>query len=379
MTGPNTSTERNFVVDIDRRPVHIINAFGGNWGQSCYPDEDFYGQPCWFRGPDAIQNLIDRIEDLYESGWRRVWVNRPMGAPEGNYLVPSMCWETITEEKQEGVQTILKDYLATRPLLSFGIYIGYRLPSNCSEWLMLNTRLPNYIDREDIQQFHCNINEWIKAGIKEIHFDASAATNNKASYPALVRLLWSQGILSAGEAFPKIDVTLPNGQEGRLPDPEYTELVPWLFLEQHFNQGGPNERSWPYWEVDPEKTMMHVCFQGKANQITNQDTPQARAHIDDWVARGFIPCSWNSNSWFNDYILSTYAASLASTEGPSFGRGRFIAGDAIIESGGSVGGSTTGSSPGGSVGGAAGEGDGGSTLKTGFGQVQVGEQQTQSP
>jgi len=379
MTGPNTSTVRNFVVDIDRRPVQVINAFGGNWGQNCYPDEDFYGQPCWFRGPDAIQNLIDRIEDLYESGWRRIWVNRPMGSPEGNYLVPSMCWETITEEKQEGVQTILKDYLASRPLLNFGIYIGYRLTANCSEWLMVDTRLPNYTNREDIQQFHCNLNEWIKAGVKEIHFDASAATVNRDSYPALVRLLWSQGVLSAGESFPKINVTLTDGQEGRLPDPEYTELVPWLFLEQHFNQGGPNERSWPYWEVDPEKTMMHVCFQGKANQITNQDSPQARAHIDDWIARGFIPCSWNSDSWFNDYILATYTASLTSTQGPSFGRGRFIAGDAIIESDGSINRDSAGISSGSSTGGLAGNNSSNISLKTGFGQTQSGEQQTQSP
>ena len=230
MTGPNTPTERNFVVNVDRRPVNIINAFGAGYGQSCFPDEDFYGQPCWFRGPDAIQNLVDRIEALYQSGWRRIWVNRPMGAPQGGALVPSMCWETITEEKQEGVRTILTDYLATRPELSFGIYIGYTLPENCSVWEMYNTRTPDFTKREDIQQINCNLKEWIKAGIKEIHFDAAATTTNKETFPQLVRLLWSQGVLSGGEAFPKIDVTLPTGEPGRLPDPAFTNLVPWMFL-----------------------------------------------------------------------------------------------------------------------------------------------------
>jgi len=302
MSVNNKPGSRPFISEINRLPVVVIRGFVGGFNLSCDTDENQFGTPCWWRGEKAIDNLINRVETLYNQGWRRIWFSQPMGGTE-NGLIPSSSWTPLTDEKKEGLLGEFKDYLETRPDLSMGLYVGFPLSESSSSLFALTSSVRSYDfkNQADMVQMRENLLPWSEVGISEISCSLAGNDIYKNAFLQYARISWTKGIICRGEPFPKI-----KQEDGMvIPDEEYINSTPWMFFEQELDRSDSSE-SWTNWEIDPERSDVAIVLQGREGSLTETDSAEARAYIDNWYDRGFNLVAWRGMSWYSRYILSKY-------------------------------------------------------------------------
>jgi hypothetical protein len=176
----------------DRRPVAVITLSNGNYSlndhglvgwwhcEGTYQDDGF---PYGYAGngiADAFDELIDRMDDLYNVGFRRIQLRLPAGNidEEQNYADSSQWW-SMPEWRRAGFQTAVAAWIAEKTAaadpVTMSVYAGYKLADPCFTG-MDGSHLPKFDDPADACTNYQNVQPWIDIGVKEYWFDNSSPT-----------------------------------------------------------------------------------------------------------------------------------------------------------------------------------------------------------
>lgn len=281
-------------------PVAQIEAYTADYDLNTETDGNYSGVAEWWRGENAVENLIDRIETQYIAGYRRLWLAKPMGQAKGR-KVNGSAWLSMPEYKRNDIQTTLKEYLSKRPDLKFGISVGFMIngdPTNIDSDIS-ELRIPDAFSRRDMLELRENLWPWFDVGVKEVYFEGAGSSNSQDAMVQLARILGSGGIRSIGEPVPRIDTVLPNGEQGKLLDPRYTSLIPWLIKEQFILNIPVNNNSSQFW--DASLSDAYILIQGRKGSITAEDSSAARLYLQQWISQGFTLIASGDN-WYTSYI-----------------------------------------------------------------------------
>jgi hypothetical protein len=325
----------------DRRPVKVINLFGGHWDHNvsgnvpwwvdevlaaprfvechaanwlddgCLPERG--AARCRFTDafahnglPDPIDELLRRLDEEYAAGWRRIVLNRPAGQYQGvddvfspsREILPASQFWPMPKWKREGVKRHLRSWVdahrSTLPAddVSVGIYVGFRITEPC-ELSSLGRRVPDPTRRADMCVVHQNLQPWLQAGIREVWFDASArslATDPPAPLApqSLLQLAQSpdyrERVRIGGEAIPAV---VMDGKEN--PDPDRIARAPFMALQRFYESNpcprpsGAVCRPGKDWTV-PMTSEVGVGFQ--------RDPTLTFEIVEGYVSRGFVPWAW---------------------------------------------------------------------------------------
>lgn len=324
----------------DRRPVKLINVFGGDWEhnvtgnarwwvdemfpRNAHPDcdeRDHLDDGCLpqsprytarFDGngiPDPIDELLSRLDEHHARGWRRFVINRPAGQYQGpgtgavyasREILPASQYWTMPRWKREALDVHLRRWIDSKRStglndISVGIYVGFRIGEEVCELSSLGRWVPDLTRRLDVCAVHQNLQPWVNMGIREVWFDATAG--NIRGEPVLPSLppktmLWLsqspnyRGIVRiGGEALP---LEAPGGVYEQ-PNMYFISRAPfmatWSFYKGRpcSNPGRPC-RDPTRWSV-PVNSEVGIAF-----QFRDFPTP---AIVQDYVDRGFVPWHWS--------------------------------------------------------------------------------------
>lgn len=140
----------------------------------------------FWRGPNAVTWLVERLQEFYDAGVRKIMMNRPMGNSGWSY-VPGGAWNTIPQYKRDSMVTQLKPWLQEHPDVTFGIFIG-------SRWLTLDTLvgyhegmgpypgITNGFDPQipfELAAWHQVFDPWYDIGVRWVLLDAGAQPANR--------------------------------------------------------------------------------------------------------------------------------------------------------------------------------------------------------
>jgi len=333
----------NFVPD--RRPIKVINLFGGLWNhnvtgnipwwidqklsgpdfpecnQTHYIDDGClplnssghyrYRRDYANNGiPDSIDELLRLLDEAYNAGWRRIVLNRPAGQYKGpdetfspsREILPASQYWPMPLWKREGLEKYLKRWIhAHRGTgdddISIGIYVGYRITSPC-KISSLDRHVPDMSNPADACAVYQNLRPWIKIGIDQVWFDASSQ-NLRTDAPTpiapeqLLQIGQSRnyrGIRIGGEAIPRV---VENGQEK--PNETMLAYAPFMALRRFYESFPciPTRvtcRPGTSWVV-PVSSEVGVGFQRDISL-----SPLSLDIVKDYVNRGFVPWAWSDSS-----------------------------------------------------------------------------------
>ena len=116
----SSSPASELPLPIDRRPVWLVNCFGGHFNTTTeeYDDERWFGVRPAYRGPEGAAWLANQIRKGYAVGARRFFVNRPMGVGArplsdgrltGAGNVPGSGWLPIPPYKRPAISDAIAD------------------------------------------------------------------------------------------------------------------------------------------------------------------------------------------------------------------------------------------------------------------------------
>lgn len=210
----------------DRRPAVIIPLANGsrdlndrglvNWwyDEGTYQDDGVpYG--IGLNGiPDSIDELMDRLDDLYDLGFRRIQLRMPAGNfEEESGLMDSSQWWPMPEWKRAGFTTTVATWIKDKRLkgdpVDISVYAGYQVSDPCEDG-MENAHIPDYADPLDACLMFQNIRPWMDIGIKEYWFDNGGidwrqmmSLQHSTDYSARAGE-WRARIRIGGEAVPTV-------------------------------------------------------------------------------------------------------------------------------------------------------------------------------
>ncbi len=220
----------------DRRPVvHIPTWVGDNsndlrlarWWHTDRDERGSAGQALSARGngiPDAMDNLIRRMEIMYDRGFRRFSLKLPAGDPEIDRVsgrkMSSAQWWTMDATRRGLFERHLAKWIHDKEVagdpVEVGIYMGYH-PSDPHDLRMtqvdlfdtafeaLDPERPEDAERltSMMTRYRDNIQPWIDIGVSEFWFDN---TSPDATWSAFLRLSnnpdYNQHAKFHGEAVP---------------------------------------------------------------------------------------------------------------------------------------------------------------------------------
>lgn len=236
----------------DRRPVAVITLSNGNyslndhglvgwWHSEGVRQDD--GFPYGHAGngvADAFDELIDRMEDLYNIGFRRIQLRLPAGNinEEQNYADSSQWWsmpEWRRIEFQTSVAAWIDEKEAQGDAATISIYAGYKIADPCIPG-MDGSHLPKYDNPEDACVNYQNIQPWIDIGVKEYWFDNSSPywrdmkdLQHSSNYSEGSGQNWRPIIKIGGEAVPTTTGSCATSPATvKVPQPEALAAGAWV-------------------------------------------------------------------------------------------------------------------------------------------------------
>jgi hypothetical protein len=277
---------------------------------------------------DGVDELLERYDEVYEDGWRRIITWLPAGTLGG--LMASSQWWTMPQEKRDSLTLALPAWLADHPDATVGIYAGFMIADpcllcmqgcngcgdcggggggapceNCPECAgSPAAAVPSTTNAQDMCVVHQNLEPWIDAGLHEIWFDRAGG---------VIPLIWDGTLRLAGNpdyagrikfaAEPIIN----DGAGGGLNVPlmDGVERMAYVSLRQYYP---PRTYNAPpaAWTFDPATTEVHTIF-GQAAFCVDQvggdgdpctdcpdwcdgtpDGPPIDV-IYDFIERGYVP------------------------------------------------------------------------------------------
>ncbi len=220
----------------DRRPVVHLPLFSGNlnnpgrladWWKTTEDRRGPTGQQLSRGGngvPDSMDNLLRRLDILYDRGFRRFAMKLPAGDPDIDRVpgrrMSSAQWWTMEDWRREQFTKYLGKWIDGKERagdpVEVGVYMGYHVDDPYSVHMdnpdLFDTSFTEMSPRDaaDSQRlrsmmvrYRQNIQPWIDAGISEFWFDNSSTDPN---WPVLLRLAnnpdYNQQAKFHGEAIP---------------------------------------------------------------------------------------------------------------------------------------------------------------------------------
>lgn len=201
--------------DVDRRPgvvLQLSNGSANEYQMATWWYDGDYETPCEYTDgntnckPDVVEELLERMEDCYQMGFRRIMLRGPAGNEhEGvGHLFDSSQWWNMPAWRRHAFETMVADWIEEKAIeedpVSVAIYGGYRPADPCSHG-MYETSNPDTTDSGDMCVMYRNIKPWIDVGIAEYWMDNSSTDwanmitiQNSADYDGIIKL--------AGETVP---------------------------------------------------------------------------------------------------------------------------------------------------------------------------------
>ncbi len=302
--APAADELRDWTKYVPRQPMWVINAGVGLRNHPLHPEENQFGFATWWRGPNAVDNLIDRIDAGYQLGARWFFVNRPMGTL-GYTHVPAASWLTLSEERREELPRKLTDALLDRYDEPVHIvwFIGSDMkdPRSLVGWTSSNSDDYFLLGEDDTweEQFatRSTIGGWLSTGASGLGIDHSAAPAKRDHFIEMFHQLIRPpfNLLLIGEAVPSVrddrGRPIPHAKGAHTVDIERVKKMPWLAHESYFDSRYPVSFGPGVDSMDPESTRVYIWFERTAIHYGNPE--QRERLVDRWIDRGLIPMTFD--------------------------------------------------------------------------------------
>ena len=273
----------------DRRPVAVITLSNGGYGLN-----DLGQVPWWFSEgelqddgypygaanngvPDAFDELLYRMDDLYNVGFRRIQLRLPAGnfSEEANFA-DSAQWWPMEPWRRDGFLTVVKQWIDEKAAegdpAAISIYAGYKVADPCTPG-MHDAVAPDYKTLSGACTMYQNVRPWIEAGIAEYWFDNSSVywrdmkdLQHSADY-ADRSGPWRAKIKIGGEAVPATTGSCATGPD-RLKVPEPAALAAGAWVASYRFARSRYTYNDAFVEFDPINTEVGLM-------LTSQRTPPA--------------------------------------------------------------------------------------------------------
>lgn len=207
----------------DRRPVYRLRLYNGS-----YSTDDF-GVTSWWavaetvdndsnNVPDAIDNLLDRLDTAYDLGYRRIMLNLPAGHIQNQSKFMMAQYWTMPEWKRDWLESEIPTWLASKSeAVDLGVFVGSRITdidTGC-----LNTPLNLCDSGSDFHQYTpCqaltdNLN--LRYPDEEVDDDVALMSDQIGPWFSDVGLtsLWFDNVSSVPEEFTRL-VNSPEFKDG---------------------------------------------------------------------------------------------------------------------------------------------------------------------
>ncbi len=292
----------------DRRPVAVVAPFNAS-----YSETNPLGWVGWFRDLDTCgEELVIRLDDAWDAGFRRIALNRPGGVLQNSDQVQMSMFWYLEQQRRQAYSVHMRDWInekrAIDPDLEVGLFIGTRHNSPCTPCLDGDADLtsttdciddPNFIPgwqgrldaatRRSAEWTYQNTRPFINNGVDALWFDSASLRGNttgvmsmRDSILALQHNPDYAGVLIGGEAVP--EGVIVNGQWE--PNPAVLR-APWIALHRFFIQ---DSRAGEVY--DPETTEIGVAF------MKPDVTPTYGIRdMADFRDRGYVLWSWRAFSF----------------------------------------------------------------------------------
>jgi hypothetical protein len=306
--GRSYSIDPDRVFIPDRRPVAVVAPYNGS-----YSDTNPFGWVGWFRDPETCgPELVQRLEDAWDAGFRRIVLNRPGGILQDNDMVQMSMFWYLEQERRQAYSVHMRDWIAEKrlidPDLEVGIFLGSRHNSPCTPCLEPTGVLsansdcmddPNYMPgwqgrldaatRQSAEWTYQNTAPYLNNGVNALWFDSASLRGNttgvismRESILALQHNPDYAGVRIGGEAVP--EGVIENGQWA--PNPAVLQ-APWIALHRFFIQ---DSRAGEVY--DPATTEVGVAFM-KPDVNPVYDIRD----MADFRDRGYVLWSWRAFSF----------------------------------------------------------------------------------
>jgi hypothetical protein len=315
---------------VPREPMWVINASGGVRDSNRYPADNAKGFSIWWRGPRAVDELINRVRAGYSNGARWFLINRPMGTP-GDTYVPGASWLTLDDNKRDKIPELLTQALLDE--FDEPVHIVWFVGSDLSDPRSFPGWTPERDDEfyqlgrgenwEQIIGSRVTLGGWISTGASGIGIDNSSAIHKRAHYIRLFENLngFPFYLNIYGEAYPL--ATQANGRASRdangtpMLDQEDIESMPWIAATNYIEGRWPMSVESDSFPLNPETTRMFVWFVDGISRYGNEE--ERRALVNRYMDRGLIPIT--ADAVIFSEALDRYRATRSSRSSSSGGNG----------------------------------------------------------
>lgn len=279
--GPETTGDSYAVYSDDGRiPSFCCEGVSGGWHDAGRAGDGV---------PDRLEELIFRLNEAYENGYRRIVLNRPAGQeppPAGSF------W-TLEAETRSYLWRV-KEWITNRPDVDVGLYAGFQLYDPCvrPDPPGTGTWIPITNNADDMCHVYQNVRPWADHGLTQIWMDASSKPNRREQLWSLAGSPNYTGVIRiSGEAVPNTGV-YPND-----PIIWMVQDVPWLahtdFLRPRVAPAAP-PRSGPVGPF-PQWNLSSIEPREVGVGLDPVATDNCRI-VSRYVAWGYIPWGWTKEA-----------------------------------------------------------------------------------
>lgn len=285
---------------VPRTPMWAISCYTGQRNSPVEPAGNDRGIANWWRGDNAVDELISRIQQGYDYGARWFFINRPMGTP-GTTDVPAASWLTLEDHKRDELPRKLTDALLDQFAEPVHIvwFIGSDMRDPRDFQGFTDARANQFYgigennNWRELISSRVTIGGWLSTGASGIAIDHSAPPNERQHYIELAEALgqFPFNMNVYGEAYPLV---VDNGRTQRddnnspIIDQDASEKMAWVaisdYVDLHWPYGSPNV-SFP---LDTATTRLFVWMNHSSTFYGNNDR-QREDRVSQYIDMGLIP------------------------------------------------------------------------------------------
>lgn len=261
---------RQNVFTVDRRPVKMIRTFNGH---KDHPN----GLAPWWTKPDAVDELVHRLDKYVAAGLQRFALLLPGGHDMASSKMPAAQWHTIPAWKRQALLRALPAWSRQHPHTSLGIYEGFRITRDVRSIKSRESemRLPDPDRSADARFLDDNWSGWASCGFDAVYLDNAGRPENRRAAVNLFSYYKDRGVRAVGEPMPWDKP--PHEQRWVLTDEAFR--MPWFSLMRGYRKWG--------WIDDLSFTCPAGAELGFG--ISNHGGEPTQAEISSLIRRGFLP------------------------------------------------------------------------------------------
>ena len=187
--------------------------------------------PNFWKSEFAVNNLIDRMTQDYNNGFRRFMLWLPGGGVSTELISPNH-WFTLSSDRRQQLINKIQDWLSDREDAIISVYASGLFNNDISRIdahdIIDNQAVFYDVNNQDhIDYFNQNWGSWIQdVGIKEIYLHYASRSNNKQLASQLAMNKKNDNIRIGGQG-------LPFAENGIF-DEQFISRIPWVTSFENF-------------------------------------------------------------------------------------------------------------------------------------------------